>query len=119
MSNDSNILSMENHMNLFFRALLATAVAATALSVAAQTNTPRVDARQQNQAARIANGQATGQLSATEAARMNAGQTKVAGMEARAKADGKVTRAERARLNKAQNKQSRRIAKQKRDGNNK
>lgn len=103
-----------------FRALAALVTAVSAFSVFAQSpQTPNIDQRQQNQAARIAKGQATGQLSTREAARMNAGQAKVAGVKANAKADGKVTRAERAAIKREQNKQSRRIAKQKRNRNNK
>lgn len=81
----------------------------------AQTNTPRVDAREANQAQRIEQGKATGQLTDKEAAKLSAGQAKVEAKEAAAKSDGVVTKAERAKLAKAQNKQSRRIAKQKHD----
>ncbi len=106
-------------MNTSLRALIALTTCAAALSVAAQTQTNVADARQDRQAARIVNGQATGQLSSREAARLNAGQARVAGMKAGAKADGKVTRAERVAIQKAQNKQSRRIKTQKHDGNKK
>ena len=99
------------------RALITLAACGIAFTVAAQPQTNVADARQDRQAARIAKGQATGQLSNQEAARLKAGQAKVAGMEAGAKADGKVTRAERAAIQKEQNKQSRRIKKQTRDGN--
>jgi uncharacterized membrane protein YebE (DUF533 family) len=106
-------------MKTSLRALVALAACATAFTAVAQPQTNVADARQDRQAARIAKGQATGQVSNREAARLNAGQAKVAGMKAGAKADGKVTRAERKAINKEQNKQSRRIAKQKHDGNKK
>ena len=85
--------------------------------MSAAQDTPAIDQRQARQSQRIANGQASGQLSNREAARLQAGQAKVANMEANAKADGKVTRAERAAIHHAQNKQSRHIAHQKHDGN--
>lgn len=105
-------------MNRAVRALVSLAACVAAFSLAAETQTSVVDARQDRQASRIAKAQATGQLSNQEAARLNAGQSKVSGMKAGAVADGKVTRAERAAIQKAQNKQSRRIKKQKYDGNN-
>jgi hypothetical protein len=62
---------------------LAALVAAVALPVAAQTNTPRVDQR---------------------------GQAKVEAKHDKAKADGKVSAKERAKLAKVQNKESRKIS---------
>lgn len=97
------------------------AAAVTMLFIApafAQTTTPvtpKVDQRQANQAARIEQGKASGELNAKEAARLDAGQAKVAAAEDKAKADGKVTRKERAKLQHMENKQSRHIAKQKHD----
>jgi hypothetical protein len=95
--------------------IVAALFAAVALPVAAQTSTPRVDARQANQEARIQQGVATGQLTGKEAARLERGQARVEAREAKAKADGTVTRKERAKLAKAQDKQSRKIRKQKHD----
>ena len=112
-------LTLETIVNRAVRALVSLAACVAAFSLAAETQTSVVDARQDRQASRIAKAQATGQLSNQEAARLNAGQSKVSGMKAGAVADGKVTRAERAAIQKAQNKQSRRIKKQKYDGNNK
>jgi hypothetical protein len=94
--------------------LIAFFIAAAALPAAAQT-TPRVDARQGNQEARIQKGAQTGALTGREAARLERGQDKVQAMEGKARSDGKVTPRERARLAKEQNKQSRKIAKQKHD----
>lgn len=105
-----------------FRSFLGAAVMGVACAVApgwvSAQATPVIDQHQANQDARIANGQATGQLSPREAARLQAGQAKVAGMEAAAKADGKVTHAERAVIKSEQRKQSHRIKKQKHDHNN-
>jgi hypothetical protein len=81
----------------------------------ASTNTPRIDARQDNQAKRIDQGVASGQLTPKEAAKLDAGQAKVQAAEDKAKADGKVTKKERAKITKKQNKQSKKIAKQKHD----
>ena len=99
------------------RNLLAAAIAALFIAPAiAQTPvTPKVDKRQENQAARIEQGKASGQLNAKEAARLEAGQARVAAAETKAKADGKVTKKERAKLQHKENKQSRHIAKQKHD----
>jgi type II secretory pathway pseudopilin PulG len=94
--------------------IIAVLFAAAALPVAAQT-TPRVDARQASQEARIQQGAQSGALTGTEAAKLDRGQDKVQAAERKAKADGKVTPRERARLAKEQNRQSRKIAKQKHD----
>ena len=85
------------------------------ITVLAQTNTPRVDQREANQAARIEQGAASGSLTPREAARLDRGQQRVERMEARAKSDGVVTAGERARLHQAQDTQSRHIAAQKHD----
>jgi hypothetical protein len=91
--------------------LLAAALTLAAASVAAaHTGTPRVDQRQANQRARIAQGVASGQLTRGEVARLRAGQAHVRRVERRAKSDGHVTFAERARLERAQDVQSGRIA---------
>jgi len=95
--------------------ILAAVMAALALPVAAQTNTPLVDKRQANQDARIQQGVQSGQLTPKETAKLEKGQAKVQKMEDKAKADGKVTPKERTRLAKAQNKQSRKIYKEKHD----
>ncbi len=103
------------------RHLLATAVAALFLTPAfAQAPaTPKLDQRQANQAARIEQGKASGQLTDKEAARLEAGQAKVAAKEEKAKSDGVVTRKERAKLQHAENKQSRKIKRQKHDAQTK
>lgn len=95
--------------------LLIAALAAFALPVLAQTNTPKVDQRQANQQQRIDQGVASGQLTGKEAANLEKGQAQVEKKEAKAKADGKVTAKERQKLKKAQDKQSKKIAREKHD----
>jgi hypothetical protein len=95
--------------------LLVAVLAAFALPVLAQTNTPNIDQRQANQQQRIDQGVKSGQLTGKEAARLEKGQEHVQKVEDKAKADGKVTKNERARIQHAENVQSRHIAKQKHD----
>jgi hypothetical protein len=111
----------EHHMKIpaTLAALVLGVAAMAASTVASAQATPNINQTQANQSARIAKGEATGQLSKREANRLKAGQAKVAGMKAAAKADGKVTRSERIAIKQEQNKQSRRIARQKHDGNRK
>ena len=90
----------------------ALAVIATAPVLA---GTPRLDAREFNQRARIHNGVASGELTRPETRRLAAGQVHLRRAEARAKADGEVTRRERAYLQHEANQQSRRIYRQKHD----
>jgi opacity protein-like surface antigen len=88
----------------------AAIVVATATVASAQTSTtPRIDARQSAQQARINQGVASGQLTNREAANLQRGQARVQRMENRAAADGVVTRGEQARINRAQNVESRKI----------
>ncbi|MFA4969982.1 MAG: hypothetical protein WC540_10170 [Sulfuritalea sp.] len=95
--------------------LLVAVLAAFALPVLAQTNTPNVDQRQANQQQRIDQGVKSGELTAREAARMEKDQQRIQKMEDKAKADGKVTPKERERLQKAQNIESKKIAREKHD----
>jgi cytoskeletal protein RodZ len=82
----------------------------------AQTATPRVDQREANQAQRIQQGVASGQLTPRETARLQNEQARIQNAEAKAKADGTVTPKESARLERMQNKASRDIAREKHDG---
>ena len=95
--------------------LLIAVLAAFALPVLAQTNTPNIDQRQANQQRRIDQGVKSGELTGKEAARLEKGQEHVQKLEDKAKADGVVTKKERARLEHAENVQSRRIAREKHD----
>src|SRR5262245_39343921 len=75
----------------------------------AQTNTPRVDRREQNQQNRVAGGLKDGSITSREAAKIERDEAKIQRDEARAKADGVVTTRERARLNRELNHTSREI----------
>ena len=90
-------------------------IGALALPAFAQTATPGIDKRQENQQRRIDQGVKSGQLTKREAARLQKGQARVQRMEDRAKADGTVTKRERARIQRQQNVQNRRIAREKHD----
>jgi hypothetical protein len=100
-------------------ALTVTAVLASATLAAAQTNTPLVDKRQDNQAARIEAGKKSGALNNAEAARLQQGQNRVDAMKDRAAADGKTTADERAKIRQTQNQMNKRIVNQKNDGQKK
>lgn len=107
-------------MSTFRATLLATFVLGWAASALAQAPvdpaaTPKVDARQARQQARINQGVASGELTPKEAGRMQAKQDQIAGQKAAAKADGVVTKDERRALHASQNDASRRIKKQKHD----
>ena len=78
-------------------------------------DTPRLDAREFNQRARIHHGVASGELTRPETRRLAAGQVHLRRAEARAKSDGEVTGRERAWLQHEANQQSRRIHRQKHD----
>lgn len=99
--------------------LLPLTIALFAGAVLAQTpsptTTPRLDARQENQAQRIEQGVASGQLTGKEAARLEKGQERLQKMEDKAAADGKVTAKERTRLAHQADKQSHMIAREKHD----
>jgi hypothetical protein len=107
-------------MTSHFKAVLsAVALSVVALATQAQpapaASMPRVDARQANQEARIAQGAASGALTPREQRRLNKEQKAIAKAEANAQADGKVTQAERRHLHKMQDKASADIRHQKHD----
>jgi len=70
---------------------------------------PGIERHQAKQQNRIAQGQASGQLTAQEAANLQRGQANIANQKAAAMADGKVTHAERAQIRQAQRQESQRI----------
>jgi hypothetical protein len=80
-----------------------------AIALFAQNTTPRADARQKAQRARIAQGRASGELTPGEAAVLNRQQRHIRRVERRAKADGQVTAAEKAKIERKQNRASRNI----------
>lgn len=81
----------------------------------AQTNTPAVDQRQENQKDRIQQGVRTGELTRAETAEAVQDQRHIRRAERRAEADGQVTKRERARLHRKQNKASRELKRNKHD----
>ena len=103
--------------------LIASALAIASIGAFAQTvtppastpATPRVDQREANQQARIAQGAASGQLTPKETNRLEKEQAVVNKAEANAKADGTVTKHERRRLHRLQDGASRDIHHQKHD----
>lgn len=97
--------------------LLSTAAALlfTAGVAAAQTRTPVVNAREQNQRARIRQGVASGELNRREAARMRGREAGLTAEKRAMKADGVVTPQERQDLRRTENRDSRAIYRQKHD----
>lgn len=95
--------------------IVTTLTLSFALPVLAQTNTPNMDHRQQNQQQRIDQGIQSGTLTNREANHLENSQERIQGMEDKAKSDGNVTSQERKRLQQAENVQSRRIYRQKHD----
>ena len=87
----------------------AACVAVIASVASADPATPRVDRRQANQQARIAQGAHSGQLTRGETRRLRRGERHIRRSERRAKADGVVTPRERARLHRKLNRESRAI----------
>ena len=81
----------------------------------AQTKTPRVRERQENQQKRIAGGVNSGELTARETVKLEAREAKIQADKKEAKADGVVTVKERAKLHREQNRASRAIYRQKHD----
>lgn len=94
---------------------LVFAALAVIVSGSVFAGTPRYDARQHHQRARIVNGVQNGELTMRETRRLAAGQVHLNRVERRAKADGVVTARERVHLRHEANQQSRRIQRQKHD----
>lgn len=92
---------------------LLTLASASAFAQTPGTNTPRVDQREANQQARIAQGAANGSLTAQETRRLEKEQAHIDNAEARAKSDGTVTTKERRRLHAMQDGASRDIRRKK------
>ena len=95
--------------------LLALAALAAFASVSF-AGTPRINAREARQHARIHQGVASGQLARGEAMRLRAGQRGIRRMERVARADGVVTPRERAIISHAQTHESRAIYRMKHNG---
>ena len=106
---------MLNFKTSLIAATLAFASIGAFAQAAAAPATPRVDQREANQQARIANGAASGQLTGKETVRLEKEQARVNNAEAKAKADGTVTKRERKHLHRMQDATSKDIYKQKHD----
>ena len=83
------------------------------LGIAADVAADRIDARQANQADRIAQGEASGELTKKEAKRLKKRQKHVENLEAAVEEDGKVTKREKVRVEAAQDRNSAAIARKK------
>jgi hypothetical protein len=81
--------------------------------LAQDTNTPRIDQRQENQEERIEQGVQSGQLTPREAGKLEAQQNHIEHHEEAAKADGVVTKRERAHLTRQQSRASRHVHRKK------
>lgn len=104
-----------SRMNTSTKKMIAALCLAAPVLALAQTATPGVDQRLQNQEARIQQGVQSGSLTQREAVRLERGETQIRNMENRAKADGVVTQRERVRLQRAEDHQSERIYREKHD----
>ena len=98
-----------------FSATLVLAFIGITSVASAQTATPNVTKRQENQQARIAQGVKSGQLTAKETEHLEAREAKIQHDKKVAKSDGAVTPAERAKLQREENHTSRAIYRQKHD----
>ena len=101
---------------MFNRHLLAVAGMALVTSSAFAQGTYHEDQRNDNQEARIQQGEANGTITPREGAKLQAQQNKIHRAEARAGADGYVSPHERARIQKMQNHASRSIDRKEENG---
>jgi hypothetical protein len=99
----------------FISAGLLMAFVTIASASFAQTQTPVVKERQENQQKRIAEGVKDGELTAKETEHLEGREAKIQADKKAAKADGVVTTKERAKLRREQNRASRAIYHQKHD----
>jgi hypothetical protein len=96
-------------------AALVLAFISIGTAASAQTHTPEITKRQENQQARIAQGVKSGQLTAKETEHLEAREAKIQHDKRVAKSDGKVTHAEREKLRHEENRTSKAIYRQKHD----
>ena len=107
-------------MNTALKTLLASLTLALAGGTAMaqtphQTSTPLITQHQANQAQRIHQGVASGQLTRREAVRLQRQQAAIRHAQRQARADGVVTASERHRIQRMQAQASRDIQRQKHD----
>lgn len=98
---------------MFRKFVLAAALAV--ISIPAMADTPRLDAREQHQRARIVQGARSGELTRPETRRLVAGERRLHRHERYARSDGVVTPGERFRLQRNADRMSARIYRQKHD----
>jgi hypothetical protein len=84
----------------------------------AQTGTPKVDARQENQKERIQDGVRSGEITKPEAKKLRAQQKHIRKTERAMKADGQMTKKERKVLDNKQDRASQNIKHENHDGHN-
>jgi hypothetical protein len=94
---------------------IAVMLVLSAAALPALAGTPGLDAREQNQRERIAQGVRSGELTRPETRRLVRGEVRLHRHERVAKADGVVTRGERYRLHRHADRMSGRIYRQKHD----
>ncbi len=104
-------------MKRFTSTIIAVLALVTFAGVAsAHPQSRRVDAREDRQHVRIADGMRRGDLTRGEARRLHRGQIRVHRMERRMKADGKFGMRERMRMERMQDRQSGRIYRMRHNG---
>lgn len=107
-------------MNIFNNKFIATSLLLTvglfSNTVLANTNSPYIDKKQQNQKQRIVNGVESGQLTGREAWRLGKQQGRIYHREQRLKSDGNFTARERAVIHRDLLRSSKSIYRQKHDG---
>jgi CRISPR/Cas system-associated endoribonuclease Cas2 len=84
----------------------------------AQTATPKVDARQENQKERIQEGVRSGEITKPEAKKLRAQQKHIRRTERAMKADGQMTKKEKKVLDRKQDRASENIKHENHDGHN-
>ncbi len=94
---------------------LALAAVLTAITAPAMADPPWLDAREQNQRQRIAQGVRSGELTRPETRRLVRGEIRLHRHERIAKSDGVITRRERVSLDRHADRMSARIYRQKHD----
>ncbi len=95
--------------------IISALVVGSATLAEAQTATPKIDRRQENQERRIDKGVQSGALTPRETRRLDAREAKIEQEKTAAKSDGVVTGAERRKLKREENRASKAIHKQKHD----
>lgn len=100
----------------FTKLTIAIASLALVIPAVAQTQSPVIHERRENQQQRIGNGVENGSLTAGEAARLERQESRVNKEIKNMKSDGKLTPAERATVTRQQNRLSREIYREKHDG---